>query len=79
GWDLPADVQTSFGVKLTKGKTCIVEMEIWEDMLVRSQRGHSMKDKPFRLVRIRMLHTKTGQPLLKNVCGSGYGGRGRWN
>lgn len=65
GWDLAADIRTSFGVKLSNGKTCIVQMDIWEDMLVRSRRGKSMKDKPFRLVRIRLLDSKTEQPLFK--------------
>lgn len=64
-WDLSADTQISFGVKLAKGKSGIVEMEIWENMLVRSQRGCSMKDKPFRLIRIRLLDAKTEQPIFK--------------
>lgn len=64
-WDFPEDVQTSFGIKLAKGKTCIVEIKIWEDILVRTQRGHSMKDKPFRLVLIRLVDSKTGEPLFK--------------
>jgi len=65
-WDLPADVQTRFGVKLANGKTAIVQMEIWENILVRTQRGHNMKDKPFRLVRIKLLDSVTGLPLFKN-------------
>ena len=64
-WNLAADVETSFGVKLAKGRTCMVEMEVWENMMVRSQRGYSMKDKPFRLVRIRLLDGKTGERLFK--------------
>ena len=64
-WTLKADVQTKFGIKLRNGKTCIVSMEIWEDMMVRTQRGKSMKDKPFRLVRIRLLDAMTGKPLFK--------------
>jgi len=64
-WDLAADVQTGFGIKLRNGKTCIVQMDIWEEMLVRSKRGKNMKNKPFRLVRIRLLDAKTEQPLFK--------------
>jgi len=64
-WEMQADVQTNFGIKLRNGKRCIVSMEIWEDMMVRTQRGKSMKDKPFRLVRIRLLDAVTGQPLFK--------------
>jgi DDE family transposase len=65
GWDLAADIRTSFGIRTSKGKTCIVQMDVWEDMLVRSKRGKSMKDKPFRLVRIQLLDAKTEQPLFK--------------
>lgn len=64
-WDLEPAIQTRFGIKLGNGKTCLVQMEIWEDMLVRSKRGYSMKDKPFRLVRIRLLDSKTELPLFK--------------
>ena len=56
-WEMQADVQTKFGIKLRNGKRCIVSIEIWEDMMVRTQRGKSMKDKPFRLVRICLLYT----------------------
>lgn len=64
-WDLAADVQTRFGIKLRNGKTCLVNVEIWEEMMIRTQRGKSMKDKPFRLVRVQLLDSKTGKPLFK--------------
>lgn len=64
-WAISSDITTKFGIKLANGKTCIVDMEIWEDMMIRSKRGHYMKDKPFRLVRIRLLDAQTGIPLFK--------------
>lgn len=64
-WEVQSDVQASFGIKLSNGKTCIVSMEIWENMMIRTQRGKSMKDKPFRLVKIRLLDSKTGLALFK--------------
>lgn len=66
-WNISADIETSFGIKLANGKRCIVEVRIWEDMMIRSKRGHSMKDKPFRLVRIRLLDAKTGIALFKKA------------
>lgn len=66
-WDISADVSSRFGIKLTSGKTCIVAVEIWEDMMIRSKRGHSMKDKPFRLVRIKLLDATTGLALFKKT------------
>lgn len=64
-WALNADVQTSFGIQLSNGKKCLVNMETWEDMMVRTQRGKSMKDKPFRLVRVRLVDAVTGASLFK--------------
>ena len=64
-WGMQADEQTRFGIKLSNGKTCIVQMEIWEDMMVRTKRGKSMKNKPFRLVRIQLLDSVTNKPLFK--------------
>lgn len=73
-WNLMADEQSSFGVKLSNGKTCVVQLSIWEDMMIRSKRGHSMKDKPFRLVRIRLLDGQTGQALFKKSMWLGVWG-----
>lgn len=59
------DERIRFGVKLAKGKKAIVQIDIWEDMMLRSKRGHSMKDKPFRLVRIQLLDSETEAPIFK--------------
>jgi len=64
-WNLEANDQTEFGIKLSNGKTCLVQVKRWKDMLIRSKRGHSMKDKPFDLVNIRLTDGQTGQPLFK--------------
>lgn len=73
-WDLEASEHNSFGVKLSNGKTCVVDISIWEDMLIRSQRGHNMKDKPFRLVRIRLLDGQTMEAVFKNSMWLGVWG-----
>lgn len=64
-WQMQPAIQTEFGIKLSNGKNALVSMEIWENMMVRTQRGKSMKDKPFRLVRIRLLDPQTNQPFFK--------------
>ena len=64
-WDLEADIETCFGIKLSNGKSCSVSIKIWEEMMIRTQRGKSMKDKPFRLVRVQLLDSTTGKPLFK--------------
>ena len=71
------DDQIKFGVKLAKGKKVIVEMDIWEDMMFRSKRGHSMKDKPFSLVRIRLLDPETEAPIFKKNMWLGVWGKRR--
>jgi hypothetical protein len=76
-WDLAPGEQSSFGVKLSNGKTGIVELSIWEDMLIRSQRGHNMKDKPLRLVRIRLLDAQTQEPVFKKSMWLGVWGHQR--
>lgn len=73
-WDKAADEQSSFGIKLSNGKKCIVQLSIWEDMLIRSKRGHNMKDKPFRLVQIRLLDGQTMQAVFKNSMWLGVWG-----
>lgn len=64
-WELPPDIQTCFGIRLNNGKNVLVSMKVWENMMIRTQRGKSMKDKPFRLVQIRLLDAKTQKPLFK--------------
>lgn len=69
--------QIRFGVKLAKGKKAIVQVDVWEDMMLRSKRGHSMKDKPFRLVRIQLLDPQTGVPIFKKSMWLGVWGKRR--
>jgi hypothetical protein len=71
------DDRTRFGVKLAKGKKAIVQVDVWEDMMFRSKRGHGMKDKPFRLVRIQLLDPETGVPIFKKSMWLGVWGKRR--
>jgi len=64
-WELPPDIQTCFGIRLNNGKNVLVSMKVWENMMIRTQRGKSMKDKPFRLVQVRLLDAETQKPLFK--------------
>ena len=71
------DEQIRFGTKLANGKKVIVQVDIWEDMMLRSKRGHSMKDKPFRLICIQLLNPKTGLPIFKKKMWLGVWGKRR--
>lgn len=76
-WDLPIDKQNRFGIKLGNGKACIVAIDLWEDMMLRSKRKHNMKDKPFSLVRVRLLDPQTEKPLFKKCMWLGVWGQRR--
>ncbi len=64
-WKLNPNETYRFGVGLANGKRCIVQVGIWEDMLIRTKRGKSMKNKPFRLVSIQLLDACSGEPIFK--------------
>ena len=76
-WGLPCDREERFGAKLANGKRCEVEVDAWEGMMVRTKRGKNMKDKPFSLVRVRLLDAQTGQPLFKRDMWLGVWGERR--
>ena len=73
-WDFAADKETYFGIKLANGKTGIVHVMAWDDMMIRSRRKIYMKDKPFRLLRIRLLDAQTQAPLFKKTMWLGIWG-----
>lgn len=73
-WKLPSDSQDCFGIKLSNGKHCLVEIDIWDDMMIRTKRGKNMKDKPFRLVRIKLVDPVTQQPIFKKELWLGLWG-----
>lgn len=64
-WNLPCDEQSSFGIKLKKGKSCIVQVQAWRAMMIRTKRGKNMKNKPFRLCKIQLLDAQTKVVLFK--------------
>lgn len=73
-WQLPPDQQEQFGIQLANGRKTIVKMAIWEEMMFRSKRGKSMKDKPFRLAQIELLDPQTEQPIFKKKMWLGIWG-----
>lgn len=78
-WSLPCDGEECFGIKLASGKRCMVVVQVWDDMLHRSKRGKNMKDKPFRLVRIKLLKVneegEVGAPMFKRDLWLGVWGK----
>lgn len=74
-WDLPPDQRQQMGLKLVNGRQVIVEIDAWEQMMIRSKRKKSMKDKPFRLLRIRYLDPQTLEPIFKRPLWLGLWGK----
>ena len=74
-WDLECDEINEFGIKTAKGKTYIVKVSTWEDMMFRSKRGKNMKDKPMRLIRVELFDSKTGLQVFKRCLWLGVWGK----
>lgn len=64
-WDDAPDERQCFGTKLSNGREVLVELEAWNKRLIRTKRKKNMKDKPMRLVRVRLLDPQTGEPIFK--------------
>jgi len=74
-WGLPPDQETTFGVALSNGRRVLAEVQAWDNMMVRTKRGMNMKDKPFRLVSVRLLDAQTNQPIFKRRMWLGVWGQ----
>ena len=64
-WDIDADESVEFGVQLGSNNRAIVRINGYNNMLIRSKRGKSMKNKPFRLVSIQLIDPLTNKPIFK--------------
>ena len=60
-YDLPCSTEQVLSTKTTKGRALHIQLYRWNDLKVRSKNGHSMKDKPFDLVGVRVLDAITGE------------------
>jgi len=64
-WEVQADEEVEFGVQLGNGRQVLVRMQGYNNMLIRSKRGHNMKKKPFRLISVQLIDPSTDEPLFK--------------
>lgn len=76
-WDFEADECKDFGVQLASGRKVMVQVCAWHNMLIRTKRGKNMKDKPFRLISIRLLDGQTLKPIYKRRMWLGVWGKRR--
>lgn len=47
------------------GKAVYIFIRRWNDMMIRSSKGHNMKDKPFDLINVQVREQQTGKPVFK--------------
>ncbi len=76
-WDEAPDEVQCFGTKLSNGRHVLVELQAWNNRLIRTKRKKNMKDKPMRLVRVRLLDPKTREPIYKRPMWLSVWGKNR--
>lgn len=74
-WELPPDEEDTFGVALSNGRRVLVQVQAWDNMMIRTKRGMNMKDKPFRLVSVRLMDAQTKEPIFKRRMWLGVWGQ----
>jgi len=47
------------------GKAIYIFIRRWNDMMLRTSKGHNMKDKPFDLINVQVREKQTGKPVFK--------------
>lgn len=60
-YDLPCCVEQVVKVNTKKGRALLVQLYRWNDLKIRSKKGHCMKHKPFDLVGVRVVDAQTGE------------------
>jgi hypothetical protein len=73
-YDLPPTETTEIETLTSKGRALIVKIQRWNNIMIRSKTGHSMKDKPFNLFGSQVIDAQTGQlvfqkPMFISVFG----------
>jgi hypothetical protein len=64
-YEREADEETEILIKTKKGRELRVEIRRWDEMLLHSSEGFSMKEAEFDLVSFRVLDGKTGERVFK--------------
>lgn len=70
----PTDERIEKEAVLANGRKVVIEIRRWNDLLIRTKAGASMKDKPFDVLRVQVLDTESQQavfdrPLFVAVSG----------
>jgi hypothetical protein len=60
-YDLPPTETVEIETITSRGRALIVKIERWDNIMIRSKAGHSMKDKPFNLFASQVIDAQTGE------------------
>ncbi len=61
----PAEACACFEITTKKGKCRLVQLQAWDQLLVRGKRNKPMHQIPLRLLRVRMLDPQSQEPVFK--------------
>jgi hypothetical protein len=64
-YDLPPTETVEIETVTSGGRALIVKIDRWDNMMIRSKAGHSMKDKPFNLFGSQVIDAQTGELVFK--------------
>ena len=74
-YDLPCSEEQQFETTTQKGRPIEVQLFRWNDLKIRSKKGHNMKHKPFDLVGVKIVDADTGELVFKREMFFGIFGK----
>jgi hypothetical protein len=74
-YDLPATETVEIETVTSRGRALIVKIERWDNMMIRTKGGYSMKDKPFNLFASQVIDAETGELVFKKPMFIGVFGK----
>lgn len=73
--DLAPDDEQERELTLSNGRRVRLGLRRWNNVMIRSKKGHNMKDKPFDLVRAQMHDLDTAEPIFDRPLFIGVSGQ----
>lgn len=74
-YDLAATETVEIKTRTSRGRELIVKIERFDNMMIRSKSGHSMKDKPFNLFASQVIDAQTGELVFQKPMFIGVFGK----
>lgn len=74
-YDLPCSEEQQIKTVTKKGRPIIIQLFRWNNLKIRSKKGHCMKHKPFDLVGVQVVDAATGELVFKREMFYGIFGK----